>query len=268
MIQENKPNVLKTADTIIKGKWEGWWDTEKAYGDVLFKRATGEFQEMESSKAAAKHIKKIITPGESILDVGCGAGHYLVSLKKTISSNFKYVGVDVTKSYIDLAKNAFLNEKDVDFQVADIFKLPFPDKSFDIVMCNNVFLHLPSIKEPLQELCRIAKKTVLIRTMVGKRSFRIMDVHEKEGDYFWEDGEPNAFHFFNIYSEKYIAHLLSGVDINNFEIIADHDFKCENIEAAVSEQQNEPDVTRILGGFQVNGYIIQPWAFIKINIKI
>ena len=103
--------------------------------------------------------------------------------------------------------------------------------------------------------------------MVGDMSFRIMDVHNSGGDDFEDNGEPKAFHYFNIYSRKYIKHLLSGMDIKNFEIVEDKDFKKENIQAAIKEQADEHDVTKILGDWQINVYIMQPWAFIKIKLE-
>ena len=54
------------------------------YLKVFKLRATGKLPEMESSKAVAivvnKYFKKYKI--DTILDVGCGCGHYLRSLKK------------------------------------------------------------------------------------------------------------------------------------------------------------------------------------------
>ncbi len=237
----------------------------KRYGDVLFKRAIGKSPEMESSKAAAKIIKDIIKENYQILDVGCGPGHYFRSLKNKINTNFKYSGVDVNSVYIELAQEAFKDYEGIDFQLADINNIPFEDNSKDIVMCCNVLLHIPSIKKPIEELCRIAKQFVLIRTLIGDRSFRIMEVHEQEnGDEFELDGSPKSYNFYNIYSKSYILNILSNLGINNIEFVEDTDFKRDNIEAAVSEQSNVKNVTRIIGKWQVNTFVLQPWTFIKI----
>ena len=54
-----------------------------------------------------------------LLDVGCGAGHYLKSIKERLNKTVDYIGLDATKYYIDLAKKAFpVNE----FIVGDIFQ--------------------------------------------------------------------------------------------------------------------------------------------------
>ena len=90
------------------------WDKEKAYGDLFFKRATGELPEMESSKALARIIQSYLEDGDKIGDIGCGAGHYLRSIDKRATNKFHYLGIDQTAYYIEKANEAFskkINDK-------------------------------------------------------------------------------------------------------------------------------------------------------------
>ena len=252
------------------------WDDEPWYGDTLFGRATGNLPEMESSKALAGIVKDIIQPGDRILDIGCGAGHYLKSLLSVIGVPFFYTGVDVTLQYISLARQAWAGHANVNFEVADVFSLPIDDSGYDIAFSCNVFLHLPSIKVPLQELVRVAKRQAILRTLIGERSFRIQEVyspvtHPKsfqgrpDDDEFDENGEPKSFHFHTIYSQEYLEKLLSGMpDVKRYRIYPDRAFDPDRISAALSPD-SPPDATRMVGDWQVNGYILQPWHFIEIN---
>ena len=126
---------------------------------------------MECSKAAAMLIQSWIRSGDSLLDVGCGAGHYLRSLLRTIPTPFEYTGIDATGGYIELAKKAWKHVPLARFLQGDIFALPVEERSFDLVMSANVFLHLPSIAIPLDQLIRAARRNVLIRMMVGDQEF-------------------------------------------------------------------------------------------------
>jgi len=244
------------------GKDWGAFKTEE-YARVLYKRATGELPEMECSKATAKILSTWVKDGDSILDVGCGVGHYLRSLSNRLTANFSYTGLDNSPFYIELAEKAFSNMDRATFCKGDIYQLPFPEKSFDIVMSNNVFLHLPSIERPLRELCRVSRKYVLIRTLVGERSFLIQEVRT-QGDEFNEDGSPKSFNYYNIYSQAYIEHLLSSIpEVNKWELAPDNDFNPELI-SANAEQSEFQNVTKMIGDRQVNGYILQPWVFIKV----
>jgi len=255
------------------------WDNEVEYGNLLFKRAIGALPEMESSKATAKILKDLFSPNDRILDVGCGAGHYLRSLRRYIQKPFSYTGVDATAAYITLATDAWRSNKQASFQVADVFSLPFDDGDYDIVMSCNLFLHLPSIREPLNELLRVSRKNVLIRTMVGERSFRIKEVYSPEThpksfsgppdeDEFDNNGEPYSFHYYNIYSNTYISKLLrKNPNIKEYKIIPDDQYDPAHLIAETGLKDVAPDTTKIIDRWQVNGYILQPWAFILINKK-
>ena len=63
------------------------WDRWPEYGEVLYRRATGTEDEMESSKALARMLTPFYAPGMKVLDTGCGAGHYLASLRKRLDAD-------------------------------------------------------------------------------------------------------------------------------------------------------------------------------------
>jgi len=264
-------------DTVSKAGRDAWrvWDDETEYGRLLFKRATGELPEMESSKAVADIVKGLLQPGDRILDVGCGAGHYLKSLRTRIDLPFSYTGVDATVHYIELAREAWQKDRQANFEVGDVFSLPFRDESYEIVLSCNLLHHLPSIQTPLQELVRVCRKHALIRTLVGDRSFRIQEVRsqetypnslveEPEQEEFDDNGEPRQFNFFNIYSKSYFEKLLSGMpNVDSYHIDPDNTFDSASIEADACGDA-APNATQMYGSWQVNGYILQPWSFVSI----
>jgi ubiquinone/menaquinone biosynthesis C-methylase UbiE len=243
------------------------WDESKSYGELLYKRATGELPEMESSKRIAKEVKKIAAPGMTILDVGCGAGHYLRSLRRELGDSFSYVGTDATAHYIELARKAFANDAKATFRKSDVFALDFEDSSFDVVICNNLLLHLPSIDRPLKELTRVARRNLIVRTLCGDRSFRIQDVRpQPDGREFTAEGEPAAFYYYNIYSRDYVGFLLSSdPKAKSWDIVDDTEFDKRRIEESAKEHA-EANATRIVGDYQVNGYILQPWAILTVSV--
>ena len=257
----------------MEATWEVW-NEEKEYGNVFYDRAVGKLPEMESSKAAAKVVSTFARENDLILDVGCGAGHYLVSLDKQLSIPFRYWGIDATQSYVEHAKKAFAeqvneNRTFTNFSVGDIFNLKVEDNRADIVMSNNVLLHLPSITQPIQELVRIAKKYVIIRMLIGKSSLRIKHVMEPE--IFDESGEPQHFYYLNIYSEKYVRSLLDNIPgIESYEITADIDFDPGRLGAGdyhSTDREKPFDCTTVVEGMQINNHVIQPWSFVIIKIK-
>lgn len=238
------------------------WDHNPNYGELLYKRATGELKEMESSKSVCNVIKNIYKNGMRVLDVGCGAGHYLRSLRKRLDNNIDYTGTDVTENYLELASRAF---PDVKFVKGNIFALPFDDNSFDIVMCNNVLLHLPpKIELAIAELLRVSIKYVIIRALFGERNYIIKEVADtKDKIHGTEslpilDGKPKRFNYFNMYTEAYYRSIIRNASV---EIIKDIDWKpFDNIDDAKNRT-----ATRIMGNCQVSGNLLLDWRFIVLK---
>lgn len=239
------------------------WDRRTDYGELLRRRATGELPEMESAIAAAERAGSLLRKGDHVMDVGAGAGHYLRSLRARAPMPFTYTGVDATVGYVLLARNAWRGTESARFVAGDIYQLPFADRSADLVMCCNVLLHLPSLAQPFRELVRVARRHVLVRTLVGDRGFRIKEI---EGDEISEEGEPGAFNWYNIYPRSYVERTLREMPrVRAVEIEPDRAFTTERIEAAALDSE-ATNATRMVGEWQVNGYVLQPWHFVHVEL--
>ncbi len=243
--------------------WENWGD--QRYADAMYRRAIGALPEMESSKALARRVAAFWTTGNTILDVGCGAGHYLRSLRREIGNEFDYTGVDKTLPHLALAQRAFAADVRAHFEQADLFHLKYQNKSFDITICSNLMQNLPSIVAPLMELTRVSSKVVIVRFLCGHRTFLICDVHPHNPE-LDASGEPYSFNYYNIYSRGYVESVISQIPaIHSYSIEIDMDYAAENIDFSVFHGQNEgAQPTTIVGGHQTNGYILLPWAFLTI----
>ncbi len=254
---------------------ENWriWDKDKEYGDLFFKRAIGELPEMESSKALAHIVAKYVNKNDKILDIGCGGGHYLRSLDKILNKDFRYEGIDQTEYYIERAREAFslaVNENgyrtETCFKVGDIFNIPVEDNNAEIVICNNVLLHLPSIEKPLAELIRVSKKHIIIRTLIGTSSFRIKQIEQPEE--YDESGKPSNFHYYNIYSENYVKRSLDNLGVNSYSFFDDVDYNPSIFGGTSNFVGKKPDdLTTSIDGIQLNVYVLQPWKFVIIQKK-
>ena len=90
----------------------------------------------------------------SLLDVGCAKGFMLYDLKQLIPG-ISVTGVDVSEYAIS---HAIESVRD-DVQVADARALPFPDKSFDVVVSINTIhnLELTECIAALREIERVSR---------------------------------------------------------------------------------------------------------------
>jgi len=96
-----------------------------------------------------------------ILEAGCGSGiRTLALLKEFQKYHLRCTLVDLSKEALLLAKkNAEQNNIKATFLTANIFKLPFPDESFDVVWNEGVIEHFDGKKryEIFQEMARVCK---------------------------------------------------------------------------------------------------------------
>ena len=107
-------------------------------------------------KVILKIVKNIKI--NTILDVGCGEGFTLNKFKKEgIGKTYK--GIDYSNDAILIGKKLY---PDLDLSQGNIYKLPFKNNSFDLVVCNEVLEHLENPEKGIKELIRVSKKYILL----------------------------------------------------------------------------------------------------------
>jgi len=128
-----------------------------------YQKDAAEFDYFEERKGATAHderrvreyvISKVSKSVRNILDVGCGSGW--------IAKHFATKGVQVNSldiSVLNPAQALKLYPSDNHSGVvADSFRLPFADDSFDCVIASEIIEHVVSPTDFVKELFRVVKK--------------------------------------------------------------------------------------------------------------
>lgn len=89
---------------------------------------------------------------QNLLDVGCGTGP-MIELLTAEYPDRHYTGLDLTPKMIETANAK--NLKNATFLVGDSENLPFPDGSFDAVICANSFHHYPNPQKFFDGVARV-----------------------------------------------------------------------------------------------------------------
>lgn len=100
-----------------------------------------------------------IQPGDTVLDLGSGAGNDCFVARELTGTTGKVIGVDMTDVMISKArKNADkLNFKNVEFRKGDIEDLPISDQSVDVVISNCVLNLVPDKARAFGEMFRVLR---------------------------------------------------------------------------------------------------------------
>ena len=103
--------------------------------------------------------KADLKTGETLLDLGSGAGFDAFLAAKRVGKTGKVIGVDMTPEMVQKAKeNAVkLNISNADFRLGEIEKLPVPDGSVDVVISNCVINLSPDKSAVFGEIYRALK---------------------------------------------------------------------------------------------------------------
>ena len=101
-----------------------------------------------------------LKPGETVLDLGSGAGFDCFLAAKAVGPAGKVIGVDMTPEMLTKArKNAAKgNYTNVEFRLGEIENLPAADGSVDIIISNCVINLSPDKGQVIRETFRVLKQ--------------------------------------------------------------------------------------------------------------
>jgi SAM-dependent methyltransferase len=108
---------------------------------------------------------------ESVFDGGCGEGFILDSLNKArpVRSCFA-IDLDINE-----VRDASHNLPFCDVRRGSLYEIPFPDDSFDLVICSEVMEHLDNPGRGLEELHRVSRKYAIL-SVPREPLWRIMNM--------------------------------------------------------------------------------------------
>ena len=135
------------------------WAEELGYPKELLDRVPE--ASVESFAGVANHFALgPIHAGETVLDLGCGAGTDLLIAAQMVGPDGRAIGIDMTTEMVDRARRSAAEMGLANVEVHDglIEDVPLPDDSVDLVISNGVIDLVPDKDAVFGEIWRVLRR--------------------------------------------------------------------------------------------------------------
>jgi 2-polyprenyl-3-methyl-5-hydroxy-6-metoxy-1,4-benzoquinol methylase len=191
-------------------------------GDFVLKNIEGRTRKLEKIIS----ILQDFHPGTrsmNCLDIGCSSG-IITSL---LGEHFlTAIGIDIDQEALQYAKSHSASSH-VHFWVSDSMALPFRDNTMEVIVCNQVYEHVPDANRMMREIHRVLKKEGFCYFSAGNK-YMMMEGHYHLPFLSWIP-KPLA-HFYlrmtrrgNFYYEEHLSlrglrRLVTGFEIHDYTL--------------------------------------------------
>ncbi len=179
--------------------YEGWWEANHVTRGNDLARWLWE-SDRSSREAVGAIADRLCRDRLTVLE--CGPGVYVdAEMIWQDRPEVAYQAIDVTPAIV-----AAGTAKGFAVQLGSVEAIPLPDRSVDLVYCRHVLEHLPSYRQALTEMMRVASS-------VAVAVLWRLDVEAEADVILWNTVEdvPDTFH--NMYAQRAISAWLDGLGV-------------------------------------------------------
>ena len=100
-----------------------------------------------------------ISPGQRVLDLGCGTGYPSILAAQAVGNRGAVVGLDLSENMLAVAKRKAEESgaTNISFHAKDVTSLSYDSASFDAVISRFCLMFLPDIHGAMKEISRVLK---------------------------------------------------------------------------------------------------------------
>jgi ubiquinone/menaquinone biosynthesis C-methylase UbiE len=114
-------------------------------------------KDMPEFENLASKIDEMVSAGGDVLEVAPGPGFLAIELAKR--GHHRVTGLDISRTFVDIAqRNAERARVSVDFRNGNASQMPFPDGSFDFVVCRAAFKNFSEPVKAISEMHRVLRQ--------------------------------------------------------------------------------------------------------------
>lgn len=158
-------------------------------------------------------------PGEHVLDVACGTGIVARHIAPHVGVQGRVIGLDLNPDMLSVGRAAAEREGlAIEWHAGPAEKLPFPDGSFDLVMCQFGLMFFADRHQALTEMHRVLRPSGRIALSVWQGLDRhpfYQTLHEVSRQHL---GKSSVQAVFSLGDADELRHLLTKADFQEVAI--------------------------------------------------
>jgi len=113
-------------------------------------------RDLRRFEAVARDVAERVPAGSRVLEVAPGPGYLAIQMAKL--GRYQLTGLDISHSFVRIARqNAARAGVEIDFRQGNVAHMPFPDASFDHVVCMAAFKNFSDPIGALNEIHRVLR---------------------------------------------------------------------------------------------------------------
>jgi ubiquinone/menaquinone biosynthesis C-methylase UbiE len=106
-------------------------------------------------RAQAAELTAGLPAGAAVLEVAPGPGYLAIEVSRL---GYRVTGLDISRTMVEIAReNAAAARVDIDWRQGDVSAMPFPDQSFDLIVCQAAFKNFRHPIRALDEIWRVLR---------------------------------------------------------------------------------------------------------------
>jgi ubiquinone/menaquinone biosynthesis C-methylase UbiE len=196
--------------------------------------------------------------GQTVMDVGCGAGHLALELGAQVGPNGRVIGIDKSEPLIDVARARAADAalSNIEFRVGDVQNLPLDDDSLDGACSDRVFQYLTDPAQAVRELQRVTRPSgtiVIADTDWGASMFDCDDPELSERiDRAWTHTRPSGtigrrlyglFVRAGLHNVRVVPHTIAVTDLAVRDTVAGPQYREQVIQGLAAQAVEAGAVT-------------------------
>lgn len=159
-------------------------------------------------------------PGDKVLDVACGTGSLTRQVYPNVMPGGSVTGLDIHPGMITVARDSTPQEMTIEWIQANSESMPFPDESFDHVLCNISFQFFEDKINALREIRRVlATGGKLYFTLPGPIAEIFAFMSEALGQHIGHRASQFVEHVFSLHRIDDLRQLLTKSGFIDMELL-------------------------------------------------